>query len=97
MTENPTPSAPRPVARESAVGHHLAERWHQLDADEQALVVMAIDAIRAGDFDPARTWDRFVDASIELLPQLNDGTITLDDLHQLALEHSRTPKRDAGT
>jgi len=97
MTDDPTASAPRPVARESAVGDHFAEQWHRLDADEQALVVMAIDAIRAGEFDPIRIWGRFVDAAIELLPLLSDGRITLDDLHELALEHSRTPKRDAGT
>jgi hypothetical protein len=97
MTEDPTASAPRPVARESAVGDHFAERWRRLDPDEQALVVMALDAIRAGEFDPIRIWDRFVDATIELLPLLSDGTITLDDLRELALEHSCSPKRDAGT
>jgi hypothetical protein len=97
MTEDPTANAPRPVACESAVEDHFAERWHRLDPDEQALVLMAIDAIRAGEFDPIRIWDRFVDATIELLPLLSDGTLTLDDLRALALEHSRSPKRDAAT
>ena len=80
---------------EPTVEANFAERWRQLQPDEQALVVMAIDAIRAGEFDPARTWSRFVDATIELLPLLSDGTLTLDDLRELALEHSCTPKRDA--
>ena len=43
-----------------------------------------------------RAWDRFVDAAIELLPLLSDGTISLDDLRELALEHSLTPRRPAG-
>ena len=81
---------------EPTVEANFAERWRQLQPDVQALVVMAIDAIRAGEFDPARTWSRFVDATIELLPLLSDGTLTLDNLRELALEHSRTPKRDAG-
>jgi hypothetical protein len=81
---------------QTAVGANFAERWRQLEPGEQALVVMTIDAIRAGEFDTARTWSRFVDATIELLPLLSDGTLTLDDLRELALEHSRTPKRDAG-
>jgi hypothetical protein len=96
MADDEAPDDLQLPARESPVGANFAERWRQLQPDEQALVVMAIDAIRAGEFDPARTWSRFVDATIELLPLLSDGTLTLDDLRELALEHSRTPKRDAG-
>ena len=96
MTDDPTTSAPRSAEAEPGVGDHFVERWRQLDADEHALVVMAIDAIHAGAFDPIRIWDRFVDAAIELLPLLHDGTITLDELRELALEHSQSPKRPAG-
>jgi len=95
MTDDPTASTPRSAEPDSTIGDNFAGRWRWLGPDEQALVVMAIDAIRAGEFDPARTWSRFVDAIIELLPLLSDGTLTLDDLRELALEHSRSPKRDA--
>jgi hypothetical protein len=88
---------PRLPEPESGVGANFAERWRQLEPDEQAVVVMAIDAIRAGEFDPIRAWDRFVDAAIELLPLLSDGTISLDDLRELALDHSLTPRRPAGS
>ncbi len=96
MADDEAPDDPRLPEHEPGVGANFAERWRQLEPDEHALVVMAIDAIRAGEFDPACTWSRFVDATIELLPLLSDGTLLLDDLRELALEHSLTPKRDAG-
>ncbi len=96
MTDDPTPEqAPEP-RREPAPGGDIAKRWRELGPDEQRLVMMAIDAIQAGEFEPVRSWDRFVEMAIELLPLLSQGSITVDDLHDRALERARTPKRDAG-
>jgi hypothetical protein len=97
MADDEAPDDLRLPEPEPAVGANFAERWRQLHPDEQALVVMAIDAIRAGEFDPIRVWDRFIDAASELLPLLSDGTISIDDLRELALEHSLTPRRPADT
>jgi hypothetical protein len=76
------------------LGGQFVDRWRRLEPHEQALVAMAIQAIHAGEFEPLRSWDRFADAAIELLPLLSDGSITVDDLHDLALEHARTPMRN---
>ena len=67
----------------------LAERWNMLDPDEQALVTMAVDAMQAGEFALAHSWDRFVDASIELLPLLREELMTVEMLHELALQQAR--------
>jgi len=61
MTDDPTPEqTPEPV-RDLAPGGDLAKRWPESGPEEQMLVMMAIDAIQAEEFEPVRSWDRFVE------------------------------------
>jgi hypothetical protein len=73
----------------SSFGASFEARWSRLEPDEQRLALMAIDAMTAGEFNSSHSWERFVDAAIELLPALADAVVSVEELHALALEASR--------
>jgi hypothetical protein len=78
-------------------GGRFTERWSRLEPNEQRLVTMAVEAMSAGAFNPAHSWERFADAAVELLPPLEDDTLTAEELHQLALEASWIDGPEPGT
>jgi hypothetical protein len=73
----------------SSLGAQFGERWCRLDPDEQRLATMAVAALSSGEFDSPRSWGQFVDAAIELLPALQSDALSVEELHDLALEASR--------
>ena len=73
----------------SALGARFEERWSRLEPDEQRLATMAVEALSSGEFDSPRSWGQFVDAAIELLPALECDALSVEELHDLALEASR--------
>lgn len=78
-------------------GGRFAERWSRLEPNEQRLITMAVEAMSAGAFNSAHSWKRFVDAAIELLPELEDDALSVEELHQLALEASWIDGPEPGT
>jgi hypothetical protein len=77
---------PRSSEPASPISSRFAERWSCLTPNEQRLVAMAIDAMASGEFTSAASWQRFVAASVELLHELDDGTVSIDEIHHVALE-----------
>jgi hypothetical protein len=77
-----------PSSRSAAVSD-LAGRWADLNAAERCLLVLAVEAMHAGVFDPPGSWERFVDAALELLPALDTGALSPKEVHDFALSRAR--------
>jgi hypothetical protein len=73
-----------PSSRSAAVSD-LAERWAGLNSAERCLLVLAVDAMHAGTFDRPGSWERFVEAALELLPTLETGALSPKEVHDFAL------------
>ena len=82
-------SHPAQLEQGSLLGAQFEERWSRLEPYEQHLATMAVEALSSGEFDSPRSWGQFVDAAIELLPALQSETLSVEELHDLALEASR--------
>lgn len=66
----------------------LAQRWALLEPDERVLVALALTEMHAGTFATWSAWERFADAALDLLPALRNGTISANELHEVALRHA---------
>lgn len=85
MTDDPTLPDPDELPGQLDAAGRLADRWARLDPGEQALVSLAIAEMHAGTFASRASWERFVDAALDLFPSLLDGTVTAAELHEIAM------------
>jgi hypothetical protein len=88
MTNDRGPSDPTDRPDQSGPAERFAERWSRLEPDEQTLVAMAITEMYAGTFTSRASWERFVDAALELLPALATGALSATELHEIAMRHA---------
>ncbi len=87
MTDDHLHSSPQ--FEQGSLGAQFEERWSRLEPDERRLATMAVEALSSGEFDSPQSWGKFVDAAIELLHALQSEALSVEELHDLALEASR--------
>ena len=85
MANDPTTPDPDVLPGHLDPAGRFADRWSRLDPGEQALVALALTDMHAGTF---ASWERFVDAALDLLPALDNGTISAAELHEVAMRHA---------
>lgn len=88
MADDPTTPDPDGLPRHLDPAGRFAERSNRLDPGEQALVALALTEMHAGTFTSWASWERFADAALDLLPALNNGTISAAELHEVAMRHA---------
>jgi hypothetical protein len=70
-------------------GERFLARWSQLREVERQLVVLAVEAMTAGEFPTAAAWQRFVDIATDQVVLVETGAITVEQVHVAALDAER--------
>ena len=86
MAHDPASRTPQPPSDPTLVA--LSQHWARLTDDERQLASLALDAVH-GQLADARAWQHYTHAVLDLLPALDAGTVTPDEVHRQALDATR--------
>jgi hypothetical protein len=68
--------------------------WRSLDADEQCVVLFALDALADGRLRPGPAWHRYCRVVRSLAPRISSGAMTPREVHDAGLGAGRDGRLD---
>ena len=80
---------PRALFPSDAASERFLARWGQLREVERQLVVLAMEAMTAGEFPTFTAWQLFFDVATDLVVLVETGVITVEQVHAAALDAAR--------
>jgi hypothetical protein len=70
----------------ATVRDRLAARWPTLEFYERELVVLALQAMKAGAFATEAAWTLYVRVTTESVPAMQSGEVTPREVHDAAID-----------
>ena len=71
-------------------GERFLARWSQIREVERQLVVLAVEAMTAGEFPTMAAWQMFLDTATDLVALVETDAITVEQIHAAALDAARS-------